>query len=612
MTNKQKLVLVRIALSIILFAVAMIIAAGGTMNIIMFLIPYLIIGYDVLWNAVRNILRGRMLDERFLMSIATVGALALGEYPEALAVMVLYQVGELFLDVAVDKSRRSVVELMDIRPDHAVVVRDSKEIRCEPCEVEIGEVIVVRPGERIPLDGVIVDGQSTLDTSALTGESQPRNCHIGENVPSGSVNLDSVIKLRVTNNYENSTVSKILDLVESASDKKARVESFITKFARVYTPIVVAGAVVLALVPSVITGNWTEWVHRALIFLVVSCPCALVISVPLSFFGGIGGASKAGILIKGSNYMEQLARAEICVFDKTGTLTYGNFEVVKICPEKISEEELLFILAHGEYASNHPIARSICRRYRGEIDTSLISDIKEVSGKGITAVYKGEVLRIGNASFAECESSDDEDGTVIYAVLGSEYLGHIVISDAVKENAPQAVRELKEQGVTKTVMLTGDTEKIGKYVTTKVGIDEVYAELLPADKVAKLEELIKEKNKGTTLVYAGDGINDAPVLALADVGVAMGALGSDAAIEAADVVLMDDDPTKIAKAVGISKFTVNIAKQNIIFALTVKALVLILGALGITGMWLAIFADVGVSVLATLNAMRTMKTKEKI
>ncbi len=602
MTRNQKLIISRIALSAILFVVLMLVATSVNLQLTLFLIPYLIIGYDVLWAAVRNILRGHMLDEKFLMSIATVGAIILGEYPEALAVMLFYQVGELFLDLAVNKSRRSISELMDICPDYARVLRDNTEVRVEPYEVEIGETIVIRPGERIPLDGVILSGNTAVDTSALTGESLPCDKADGDTVVSGTVNLSGVIRVEVTEHYDNSTVSRILELVESAADKKAKVENFITRFARVYTPIVVVSAILLAVIPSIITGMWAQWIHRALLFLVVSCPCALVISVPLSFFGGIGGASRKGILIKGSNYLEQLANVKTVVFDKTGTLTYGNFEVTEICPVSIDKDELLRIAATAEQGSNHPIAKSISNEYKGKLDK--VSDITEIAGKGIIA----DDIACGNIALMEhigvdCRAIDDI-GTVVYVARGREYLGHILISDKIKENSIAAISDLHS---IKRVMLTGDRKAVGEAVGRELGIDEIYTDLLPNEKVEKLEELLSQKKKGESLCYVGDGINDAPVLATADVGIAMGALGSDAAIEAADIVLMDDDPLKVSRAIRISKFTVSVAKQNIIFALTVKGLVLVLGALGIAGMWAAVFADVGVSVLATLNAMRCMK-----
>ena len=616
MTKKQKYTLARIIAAAVTFIVLMLFAAKGTLKLILFLVPYLIIGYDVLYGAVRNLIRGQMLDEKFLMSAATIGAIALGDYPEALVVMLLYQIGELFQDVAVGKSRKSIARLMNIRPDYADVIRSDTEFRVEPDEVKKDEIIIVRPGERIPLDGVITDGETTVDASALTGESAPINARAGDTVFSGCVNLGGVVKIRVTGEYGESTVSKILELVENSADKKAKTENFITKFARIYTPAVVICALLLAIVPPiVIGGEWSNWINRGLIFLVVSCPCALVISIPLTFFGGIGAASSRGILIKGSNYMESLSRLSCVVFDKTGTLTKGVFEVTAVHPSELDEEKILEYAAYAESNSTHPIARSVCSKYEKEIDKSRIGAVREIPGKGITAVVDSKTVYVGNAKLMEEAGADfhecHKSGTVIHVALDGIYAGHIVISDIIKENSAAAIAELANQGITKTVMLTGDRKDVAQSVAEQVGVGEVFSELLPGDKVDKVEKLLSEKQDKETLAFVGDGINDAPVLARADVGIAMGGLGSDAAIEAADVVLMDDDPMKISLAIGIAKNTIKIAGQNIVFALAVKFAVLLLSAFGAANMWLAVFADVGVSVIAILNAMRVMRINQQ-
>ncbi|WP_207303556.1 heavy metal translocating P-type ATPase [Intestinimonas timonensis] len=577
-----------------------------------FLIPYLVIGWDVLWRAVRNIAHGQVFDENFLMAIATVGAFFIGEYAEAVFVMLFYQVGELFQSYAVGKSRQSIAELMEIRPDYANVERDGQVEQVDPDEVEVGETILIKAGERVPLDGVVLEGRSDLDTAALTGESLPREVQSGDDVISGCVNLTGLLKVRVTRAFEESTVSKILDLVENAGSKKAKAENFITKFARYYTPAVVIAAVALAVLPPLIGAmTWSESLHRALIFLVISCPCALVISVPLSFFGGIGGASKAGVLVKGGAYLEVLSRTQIVVFDKTGTLTKGVFNVTAIHPETCGEDQLLELAALAENWSEHPIARSLREAYGKDIDAGRVADVEERSGRGVRAVVDGTEIFVGNdklmddigVSWHPCHRV----GTTVHVASAGEYLGHIVISDEVKEDAARAVSDLKALGVAKTVMLTGDAQAVGESVGKQLGLDEVHAQLLPADKVERVEELLAQKTGKGCLAFVGDGINDAPVLSRADVGIAMGGLGSDAAIEAADVVLMDDKPSKIAVAIRIAQKTLVIVRQNIAFALGVKALVLVLGALGQANMWEAVFADVGVSVIAILNAMRAMK-----
>ncbi|PWM39555.1 MAG: cadmium-translocating P-type ATPase [Clostridiales bacterium] len=612
MTRKQKRNLIRLILAALLFAVALFLPVQGLFRLAVFLIPYAVIGYDVLWNALRNILRGQIFDENFLMALATVGAFAIAEYPEAVAVMFFYQVGELFQSIAVGRSRKSIAALMDIRPDSATVLRDGKEYAVSPEEVQQGETILVRPGEKVPLDGIVTEGSTSVNTAALTGEALPQDKEPGDNIISGSLNQGGVIRVKVTHPFGESTVSKILDLVENSSAKKAKAEHFITRFARYYTPCVVVGAILLAVIPPLLLdGAWSNWINRALIFLVVSCPCALVISVPLSFFGGIGGASRDGILIKGANYLEALANVKTVVFDKTGTLTKGTFAVAAVHPETLSKKELLDIAALAESYSNHPIAASIVRAHGGHIDQSRIRNTEELSGRGIRAVIDGKTVCAGNgrlmdeagANWHECHCT----GTAIHVAIDGIYAGHIVISDEMKEDAKKAISELRQAGVSKTVMLTGDLQKIGNAVGKELELDEIYAELLPDQKVEKVEQLLKSKPAGSTLAFVGDGINDAPVLSRADIGIAMGALGSDAAIEAADIVLMDDKPAKIAKSIRIARKTMRIVKENIIFALAVKALVLIFGALGYAGMWFAVFADVGVMVLAIINAMRALR-----
>lgn len=615
MTSGQKKTLIRIIVSLATLVIAALIPVDGYMRLGVFLVPYLIIGYDILWKAVRNILHGQVFDENFLMAIATVGAFVLGDYLEGSAVMIFYQVGELFQSVAVGKSRKSISSLMDIRPDYANLEKDGEIVESDPEEVSIGDIIVVKPGEKIPLDGVIIEGNTSVDTSALTGESVPRSLTEGDDVISGCINLSGVVRVKVTKEFGESTVAKILDLVENSSSKKAKAENFITKFARYYTPCVVIGAALLAVIPSLITGNWGEWVNRALIFLVISCPCALVISVPLSIFGGIGGASRCGILIKGGNYLETLAKAEIVVFDKTGTLTKGVFNVTAIHPEIISEERLIELAAYAEAYSTHPISRSIRDAFNAEIDKSRISDVKELSGRGVSAVIDGKKIFAGNDKLMEeigvswhpCHHT----GTTVHVAADNTYAGHIVISDEVKTDSAEAVKSLKNSGVKKTVMLTGDAKAVGESTAKQLGLDEVYTELLPDGKVEMVEKLLEEKSNKGRLVFVGDGINDAPVLSRADIGIAMGAVGSDAAIEAADVVLMDDKPSKIALAIDISRRTLSIVHQNIVFALAVKLAVLVLGALGLANMWAAVFADVGVSVIAIINAMRALKTGKK-
>ena len=577
-----------------------------------FLIPYLVIGWDVLWRAVRNIAHGQIFDENFLMAIATVGALCIGEYAESVFVMLFYQVGELFQSYAVGRSRQSIAELMEIRPDYANVERDGTVEQVDPDEVVVGETIVIKAGERVPLDGVVLEGRSDLDTAALTGESLPREVQSGDDVISGCVNLTGLLKVRVTRAFEESTVSKILDLVENAGSKKAKAENFITKFARYYTPTVVLAAVALALLPPLVGAvGWSESLHRALIFLVISCPCALVISVPLSFFGGIGGASKAGVLVKGGAYLEVLARAQIVVFDKTGTLTKGVFNVTAVHPEQCGEDRLLELAALAESWSEHPISRSLREAYGKEVDASRVTDVEEHSGRGVHAKVDGQEIWVGNDKLMDAIGVSwhpcHRVGTTVHVAAKGEYLGHIVISDEVKEDAAQAVTDLKALGVAKTVMLTGDAKAVGESVAAQLGLDEVHTQLLPADKVEQVEALLAEKTGKGCLAFVGDGINDAPVLSRADIGIAMGGLGSDAAIEAADVVLMDDKPSKIAVAIRIAQKTLVIVRQNIVFALGVKALVLVLGAVGEANLWEAVFADVGVSVIAILNAMRAMK-----
>jgi Cd2+/Zn2+-exporting ATPase len=584
-----------------------------------FLIAYIIIGGEIVRKAFRNIMNGQVFDENFLMSIATIGAFILGEYAEGVAVMLFYQVGELFQSYAVSRSRRSISELMDIRPDYANVMREGELVQVDPEEINIGDTIVVKPGERIPLDGVVVDGHSALDTSALTGESVPRDVNSGDSVISGCINQTGKLTIEVSKVFEESTVSKILQLVENASDKKSRSENFITRFARYYTPIVVYAAIALAVIPSLIMGAsslevWRVWIYRALSFLVISCPCALVISVPLSFFGGIGGASKSGVLVKGSNYLEMLADTEIVVFDKTGTLTKGNFVVTEVNAINMSKDELIEIAAHAEDYSNHPIATSIKKAYGKAVDYSTIKDIEEIAGHGVQATINGKVILAGNVKLMKLKNiSYDESifaGTVVHIAVDGAYAGNIVITDEIKSDSAQAINDLKAAGVKQTVMLTGDADVVGRKVASQLKIDKAYTELLPADKVEQLEKLMKEKSPKAMLAFVGDGINDAPVLARADVGIAMGGLGSDAAIEAADVVIMTDEPSKIATVMKISRKTLRIVRQNIIFALGVKAIVLVLGALGYADMWGAVFADVGVSIIAILNAVRALNVEK--
>ena len=602
MTKKQKKMLSRILISAVLFLLLYTVPAQGVVRLLLYLIPYAVIGWDVLWRAVKNIRNGQVFDENFLMSIATIGAFGCGEYPEAVAVMLFYQVGELFQSVAVGRSRQSIAALMDIRPDYANMERDGQLVQVDPDEVAVGDTIVIKAGERVPLDGIVTQGNSALDTAALTGESLPRDVAAGDEVISGCVNLSGLLHVRVTRPFGESTVAKILDLVENSSEKKAKAEHFITKFARYYIPSLL------------LEGGWGVWVPRALNFLVVSCPCALVISIPLSFFGGIGGASKHGILVKGSNYLEALARAGIVVFDKTGTLTRGTFEVTVIHPQQLSEQELLELAALAEHFSTHPISLSIQAACRPAPDPARVTDVKEIAGRGVQAVVDGRTVLAGNQKLMDQFQISFEDrcrhmGTIIHVAVDGEYAGHIVISDQPKPEAAQALSDLKAAGVRRTVMLTGDAQSAAEGVARELGLDEFHAELLPGDKVDQVERLLAQKQPKENLVFVGDGINDAPVLSRADIGVAMGALGSDAAIEAADIVLMDDDLSKLAQAVRIARKTLSIVRQNIVFALAVKGLVLVLSALGYVGMWWAVFADVGVSVLAILNASRMLRAK---
>ena len=585
------------------------------LQIALFIISYIIVGGDVVKRAVKNIFKGQVFDENFLMSIATIGAFFIGEYPEGVAVMLFYQVGELFQSYAVGKSRKSIASLMDIRPDYANVKKGDELVKVDPDEVQIGDIIVIKAGEKIPLDGKVIEGSSMIDTSALTGESVPREVEVGSDILSGCININGVITAEVTKEFGESTVSKILDLVENASSKKSNSEQFITKFARYYTPVVVIIAVFLAIIPPLVIdgATFSDWIYRALAFLVVSCPCALVISIPLSFFGGIGGASKKGVLVKGSNYLEALAETEIVVFDKTGTLTKGVFNVQEIHPEGVSKEELLELTAHAESYSNHPISLSLKRAYSKEIDNGRISDVEEISGHGVIATVDGRKVMVGNIKLMKMMDipyfKGELIGTIVHVAVNNKYIGYIVIADEVKEDSAQAIKELKAANIKQTVMLTGDNKSIGSKVAKELGLDKVYAELLPADKVEKLEELFSQKSKKGKLAFVGDGINDAPVLARADIGIAMGGLGSDAAIEAADVVIMTDEPSKIATTMKISKKTLKIAHQNIVFAIGIKIIVLILSAFGITTMWAAIFADVGVTIIAVLNAFRALNVK---
>ena len=627
MSKKQKKMLVRIIAAAVLLIVLNFIPATGIVRFILYLVPYLVIGYDILLKALKGIKNRQVFDENFLMAVATVGAIALalydrsGDYTEAVAVMLFYQVGEWFQSYAVGKSRRNISELMDIRPDYANVERDGRLEKVDPDEVEIGSVIVVQPGEKVPIDGIIIEGSSSLNTSALTGESLPRDARAGDEIISGCINMTGVLKIRTTKEFGESTVSRILDLVENASSRKSRSEDFISKFARVYTPAVCYAALALAFLPPLVRmfalglpADWGTWIYRALTFLVISCPCALVISIPLSFFAGIGGASNAGVLVKGSNYLETLSQTKIVVFDKTGTLTQGVFEVNGIHHNKLEDEKLIEYAALAESASSHPISRSLQKAYGKEIDRSRVTDIKEISGGGVIARVDGAEVAAGNDKlmnqlgipYINCHSV----GTIIHMAVNGTYAGHIVISDVVKPHSKEAVQALKAAGVRQTVMLTGDARKVADQVASELGLDSVYSELLPEDKVNKVEELLKSKPENAKLAFVGDGINDAPVLGRADIGIAMGAMGSDAAIEAADVVLMDDDPLKIAKAIRISRKCLRIVYQNIIFAIGIKLICLVLGALGIANMWLAIFADVGVMIIAVLNAIRALFVKK--
>ena len=621
MNKKQKKMLIRIIVAAVLMLVLHFVPATGLLRFGLYMIPYLIIGYDILIKAAKGIKNRQVFDENFLMAVATIGAIAValwteGDYVEGIAVMLFYQIGELFQSYAVGKSRRNISELMDIRPDYANIERDGKLEKVDPDEVEIGSVIVVQPGEKVPIDGVVLEGETSLNTSALTGESLPREVKAGDEVISGCINMTGVLKIQTTKEFGESTVSKILDLVENASSRKSRSEDFIAKFAKIYTPAVCYSALALAILPPLVLlltgGNaqWGMWIYRALTFLVISCPCALVISIPLSFFAGIGGASKAGVLVKGSNYLETLSQTKIVVFDKTGTLTQGVFEVNGVHHSTMDEEKLIEYAALAESASSHPISKSLQRAYGKEIDRSRVKDIQEISGNGVIATVDGVQVAAGNAKLMERLHVEytpcHKVGTIIHMAIGGQYAGHIVISDIIKPQAKEAIAALKHAGVNKTVMLTGDSRQVAEQVAAELGINEVHAELLPADKVTAVEEILKKKSEKDKVAFVGDGINDAPVLSRADIGIAMGAMGSDAAIEAADVVLMDDDPKKISKAIRISRKCLGIVYQNIVFALAVKLISLVLGALGIANMWIAIFADVGVMVIAVLNAIRAL------
>lgn len=626
MTKKQKKMLIRIIIAAVMMIVLEFLPIDGIVRFALYLIPYLVIGYDILIKAAKGIMNRQVFDENFLMAIATVGAIVIGitssgDYVEAVAVMLFYQIGELFQSYAIGKSRRNISELMDIRPDYANIEVNGHLEQADPDEVEIGTVIIVQPGEKVPIDGIVTEGNSTLNTSALTGESRPRDVHAGDEIISGCINMTGVLKIRTTKEFGESTVSKILDLVENASSRKSRSEDFISKFARIYTPAVCYSALALAVIPPLVSmfvlntdAGWSVWLYRALTFLVASCPCALVISIPLSFFAGIGGASKEGILVKGSNYLEALSQTGYVVFDKTGTLTQGVFEVSEIKSTHLPDNKLIEYAALAESASSHPIAQSIRRAYSNDIDRSRVTDIEEISGHGITAKVDGISVAAGNRKLMSrlgLEYTDAETvGTVIHIAIDGKYAGYIVISDKIKQNSSIAITELKKSGIQKTVMLTGDSKSVAEHVAKELGIDEVHSELLPADKVSKVEALLASKTSKVKLAFAGDGINDAPVLSRADIGIAMGAMGSDAAIEAADVVLMDDDPRKIAKAIKISRKCLRIVYQNIVFAIAVKILSLVLVALGFAGMWLAIFADVGVMVIAVLNAIRALFVKK--
>ncbi len=608
MTKKQKKTLIRIVSAAVLTVIAALIPLDGIWKGLAFAVPYLVIGWDVLWSAVRNIAHGQVFDEKFLMAVATLGAFAIREYPEAAAVMLFYQIGEWFQSIAVGKSRKSIAALMDIRPEYAVVLREGKEQEVDPEEVEIGEIIVLKPGERIPLDGTVIEGAGSVDTSALTGESLPADKTVGDTVLSGSINLSGVLKVKTSSEYAESTVARILELVENSSEKKARIENFITRFARWYTPLVVISAVLLAVIPPLfLSGSWADWINRALIFLVVSCPCALVVSVPLSFFGGIGGASRDGILVKGANYLEMLSKADTVVFDKTGTLTQGSFAVDAVHPSEISAEELLDIAAAAESYSSHPIAESVVSAFAGDIDRSRIGEIKEIAGMGIEAQVDGKTFFLGNGKLMEKAGAVWHEchlpGTAIHISEDSSYMGHIIINDQIKPEVRESINKLKELGIKQTLMLTGDSEKVAKAVAEKIGVDSYRAELLPAQKVTAVEDLL---GSGAHVAFVGDGINDAPVLSRADVGIAMGALGSDAAIESADIVIMDDRISRLPLAIKIAHRTMRIVHENIILALGVKFAILILSAFGLTNMWWAVFGDVGVLIVAVLNAMRCM------
>lgn len=627
MTKKQKKMLIRIILSALMLVVLNFMPVTGIIRFVLFMIPYFIVGYDIIRKAWKGIVNKRVFDESFLMAVATIGAIAIaiysksGDYNEAIAVMLFYQVGEWFQSYAVGKSRKNISELMDIRPDYANVEMNGKLERVDPDEVNIGSIIVVQPGEKVPIDGIVIEGNSSLNTSALTGESLPREVIENDEIMSGCINLSGVLKIKTTKEFGESTVSKILDLVENASSRKSRSEDFISRFARVYTPAVCYSALALAILPPLfrmfimgVDAMWGDWIYRALTFLVMSCPCALVISIPLSFFAGIGGASKEGVLVKGSNYLEALSQTKYIVFDKTGTLTHGVFEVNAIHHNKMSDEQLLEYAALAEIASSHPISKSLQKAYKKELDRSRVSQIQEISGQGIIAMVDGKQVGAGNEKLmlqlgVEAKSCH-KVGTIIHMAIDGKYEGHIVISDKIKKNAKEAIMKLKHAGVKKTVMLTGDAKSVALSVANELGIDEVYSELLPGDKVSKVEELLEKKNPKEKLAFVGDGINDAPVLSRADIGIAMGAMGSDAAIEAADVVLMDDDPLKISKAIQISRQCLRIVYQNIYFAIGIKLLCLFLGAIGIANMWLAIFADVGVMIIAILNAIRALSVKK--
>ena len=624
MTKKQKKMLTRILITFVIFAILFVCEHTGILAplegtfllFLIYLVPYLVIGYDIIYKAARNISHGQVFDENFLMMIATFGAFGVGEYSEAVAVMLFYQVGELFQGYAVGKSRQSISDMMDICPEYANIEKDGVLQQVDPDDVEVGSIIVIKPGERIPLDGVIVEGESLIDTAALTGESVPRSAKAGDEIISGCVNGSGTLKVRTTKEFDDSTVAKILELVENASSKKARVENFITRFAKYYTPVVTIGAVILAILPPLILGGgWAEWIQRACIFLVISCPCALVISVPLGFFGGIGAASQIGVLVKGSNYLEAVAEMDTIVFDKTGTLTKGEFKVTEVQSEQLSKDELIELAALGEGYSNHPIANSIREAYGKELDLNRVTQTEEVAGHGIKAVIDGKTVLLGNEKLMKAEQiayiGCKSIGTVVYVACDGVFEGAVVISDTIKDGAKEAIRDMKQVGVRKSVMLTGDRRQTAEAVAAEIGIDEVHAELLPGDKVAQVEALLAAEGEKQKLAFVGDGINDAPVLTRADIGIAMGSMGSDAAIEAADIVLMDDDVTKIASIVKIARKTLSIVKQNIVFALAVKAIVLVMGALGFANMWEAVFADVGVSVIAILNSMRTLHITKK-